>query len=60
MRPDFERCPFLVAWGMTHACLPACKHCCASAEPDPLPGELSTEEGLRLLEELATYTPASR
>ncbi|WP_119275389.1 TIGR04053 family radical SAM/SPASM domain-containing protein [Calidithermus roseus] len=57
MRPDFSRYPFLVAWEMTHACLLACKHCRASAEPDPLPGELSTEEGLRLLEELATYTP---
>lgn len=57
MRPDFDRYPLLVAWEMTHACLLACKHCRASAEPDPLPGELSTEEGLRLLEELATYTP---
>lgn len=57
MRPDFNRYPLLVAWEMTHACLLACKHCRASAEPDPLPGELSTEEGLRLLEELATYTP---
>jgi radical SAM protein len=42
---------------MTHACLLACKHCRACAEPDPLPGELSTEEGLWLLEELAAYTP---
>ncbi len=57
MRPDFDRYPFLVAWEMTHACALACKHCRASAEPDPLPGELTTTEALALLEELATYQP---
>ncbi len=57
MRPDFDRYPFLVAWEMTHACDLACKHCRASAEPDPLPGELTTEDAMRLLEELATYRP---
>jgi radical SAM protein len=57
MRPDFDRFPLLVAWEMTHACMLACRHCRASAEPEPLPGELSTEEGLALLRELATYSP---
>jgi MoaA/NifB/PqqE/SkfB family radical SAM enzyme len=57
MKPDLHRFPLLVAWEMTRACLLACLHCRASAEPDPLPGELSTEEGLKLLRELATYTP---
>ncbi|WP_298631150.1 TIGR04053 family radical SAM/SPASM domain-containing protein [uncultured Thermus sp.] len=57
MKPDLHRFPLLVAWEMTRACLLACLHCRASAVPDPLPGELTTEEGLRLLEELATYTP---
>ncbi|WP_018110797.1 TIGR04053 family radical SAM/SPASM domain-containing protein [Thermus igniterrae] len=57
MKPDLHRFPLLVAWEMTRACLLACVHCRASAEPDPLPGELTTEEGLRLLRELATYTP---
>ena len=54
---DFARYPYLVAWEMTHACLLACRHCRASAEPHPLPGELTTEEGLRLVEEVATYHP---
>ncbi len=57
MRPDFDKYPFLVAWEMTHACDLACKHCRASAEPDPLPGELTTEDAFRLLAELATYRP---
>ncbi len=56
-RPDFARYPYLVAWEVTNACLLACRHCRASAEPHPLPGELSTEEGLRLIEEVATYRP---
>ncbi len=56
-RPDFANYPYLVAWEVTHACLLACRHCRASAEPQPLPGELSTEEGLRLVEEVATYRP---
>ncbi len=57
MRPDFARFPFLVAWEMTRACPLACRHCRASAIPEPLPGELSTQEALALLRELATYTP---
>lgn len=57
MKPDFDRYPLLVAWETTHACLLACKHCRASAEPDPLPGELSTQEGLALIRELASYSP---
>jgi radical SAM protein with 4Fe4S-binding SPASM domain len=57
MRPDFSRYPLLVAWEMTQACPLVCQHCRASAVAEPPPGELSTEEGLRLLRELATYTP---
>lgn len=57
MKPDLHRFPLLVAWEMTKACLLACQHCRASAVPDPLPDELSTAEGLKLLRELATYTP---
>jgi len=57
MKRDFNLYPMLVAWEMTQACLLACKHCRASAEPNPLPGELSPEEGLKLLEELAGFDP---
>lgn len=57
MRPNFSQYPFLVAWEMTHACLMACKHCRASAEKNPLLGELSTEQGKTLLDELSTFEP---
>lgn len=46
---DFDQSPFLVIWETTQACLLACKHCRASAQPHPLPGELTTEEGKKLL-----------
>lgn len=50
---DFERSPFVAIWETTRACDLACRHCRAEAMPDPLPGELSTEEGFALLRELA-------
>jgi len=45
--------PRLVAWELTRACRLACAHCRAAAGPDRHPGELTTEEGFRLLENLA-------
>lgn len=54
---NFEKYPFLVAWEVTNACDLACRHCRASAQPCPLPGELSTREGLALIDELATFDP---
>jgi len=52
---DFERRPILVFWEVTRACLLACRHCRASAIPEPLPGELTHEQGLRLIESLAEF-----
>lgn len=40
----------LVAWEVTRACNLACKHCRASAMPNPFPGELSHEEAMNLLQ----------
>ena len=54
-RLDLERRPILVFWEMTRACLLACRHCRASAIAEPLPGELSTEEGERFLESLTGF-----
>jgi len=54
-RLDLERRPILVFWEITRACLLACRHCRASAIAEPLPGELSTEEGERLLESLTGF-----
>lgn len=46
--------PRLVFWEMTKACPLACVHCRATAQPGPLPGELSTAEGMRLIEDIAS------
>ena len=50
---DLNLTPFVAIWETTRACDLACRHCRAEAIPDALPGELSTAEGLRLLDELA-------
>jgi MoaA/NifB/PqqE/SkfB family radical SAM enzyme len=50
---DFHPAPFIVIWETTQACDLACVHCRAKAQPLPPPGELSHEEGLALLDEMA-------
>ncbi|MEJ2670876.1 MAG: radical SAM protein [Deltaproteobacteria bacterium] len=44
----------LLAWETTRRCNLACLHCRAAAGSGPYPGELSTAEGLKLLDDLAT------
>ena len=43
----------LVAWEVTRSCMLACRHCRAAAEKGPYPGELSTDECMKLLDSLA-------
>jgi radical SAM protein len=50
---DFARSPFLVIWETTQSCALACRHCRASAQPGRDPGELTTEEGLSLVDQVA-------
>lgn len=50
---DLSRSPFIVIWETTRACALACVHCRASAQLNPLPGELTPEEGLALVDEIA-------
>ncbi|MCL5412397.1 MAG: TIGR04053 family radical SAM/SPASM domain-containing protein [Candidatus Marsarchaeota archaeon] len=58
-RPNFGSKPVLVFWETTRACPLACRHCRASAIRDPMPGELSTAEGMRLIDSVAAFgTPA--
>jgi len=52
---SFERAPHLVFWEVTKACPLTCKHCRANAIDKPLPGELSTTEGKRLLEDISNF-----
>ena len=51
---DVAQAPFIAIWETTQACDLACLHCRAMAQPLPLPGELTHEEGLALIEEIAT------
>jgi radical SAM protein len=50
---DYSQQPFLVIWEVTQACDLACKHCRASAQPNRHPDELTTEEGKRLIDQIA-------
>src|SRR5437660_37348 len=51
----YEQRPQRVYWEVTRACDLACRHCRAEAAPDRDPNELTTAEGLRLLERLAAF-----
>lgn len=51
----YESKPLIVFWETTKACLLKCKHCRAKAIKEPLPGELSTEEGFRLIDQVKDF-----
>jgi len=50
---DFNQAPFLVIWETTQACDLTCRHCRASARPWRDPLELSTDEGRRVIDQVA-------
>src|ERR1039457_3036401 len=52
---DLDAAPFTIAWEVTRSCAYACLHCRADAQPRRDPGELSTEEGRRLIDQLAGF-----
>ncbi|WP_435129869.1 TIGR04347 family pseudo-SAM/SPASM protein [Halobaculum sp. D14] len=45
----------VVVWNLTKQCNLYCSHCYAAADTGTAPGELSTAEGKRLLDDLAAY-----
>ncbi|MCE4612863.1 MAG: TIGR04053 family radical SAM/SPASM domain-containing protein [Desulfurococcales archaeon] len=51
----FNEKPLLVFWETTKACLLKCLHCRAEAITEPLPGELTTEEALGLIDQVAGF-----
>lgn len=53
MSMDYNQTPFLVIWEVTQACDLSCVHCRAQAQPMALPGELSHEEGLDVIDQVA-------
>jgi radical SAM protein len=48
----FDAAPFMVFWETTRACDLVCRHCRSCAVPERSPSELTTAEGLRLLDEI--------
>jgi radical SAM protein len=52
---DFSRQPFVLAWELTRACNLACVHCRAEAQLKRDPAELSTDEAMRLIDDIASF-----
>ncbi len=52
---DVHQRPFLVIWESTRACQLVCQHCRADSQNEPHPLQLSTEEGKRLLDDIASF-----
>ena len=49
---DFDQTPFTVAWEMTRACALNCIHCRAEAQKKRNPQELTTPEGMQLIDQI--------
>lgn len=50
---NFDETPFIVIWETTQACDLACVHCRAKAQPNASPDQLTTAEGLALIDRIA-------
>lgn len=60
VRPEdfvYRRAPMIVYWELTNACALACRHCRATAMPDPAPGELTSAEAVAVLDEILRFGP---
>lgn len=54
----YDQSPHLVFWETTKACSLACRHCRASAQTSPLPGELTNDQGHDLIDQIADMAGA--
>ena len=52
---DFHKNPLMFYYETTRACDLVCKHCRASAQETPARDELSHEDAMRLIEQVATF-----
>jgi radical SAM protein len=52
---DFQRHPLMFYYEVTQACDLVCKHCRASAQEKPAPDEMSTEQSLALIDDVAKF-----
>ena len=50
---NFDEAPFLAIWEVTQSCDLACKHCRAAAQPIAHPDQLTTDEGMALIDQIA-------
>lgn len=50
---NYDETPFLAIWEVTQSCDLACKHCRAAAQPIAHPDQLTTEEGKKLIDQIA-------
>jgi radical SAM protein len=55
MRKDLSEAPVFVCWETTKACLLACRHCRAKAIRKAMPGELSREQGVKLIDQMLEF-----
>lgn len=55
VRQDVTQRPFLVIWEATRACQLVCQHCRADSQDQPHPLQLTTDEGKRLLDDIASF-----
>lgn len=54
---DFDERPVTVAWEITRACALACRHCRAEAIPQRDPRELTEQEALGVVDQIAELGP---
>jgi radical SAM protein len=52
---DYSSTPLNVYWEMTQACTLACRHCRATAVPEPHPRELNFDQGVGLLHQILEF-----
>jgi heme b synthase len=52
-----EQVPRLVAWELTNRCNLRCRHCRAADAGEAVPGELTHDEALALVDDMATFAP---
>ncbi|MBI5183391.1 MAG: TIGR04053 family radical SAM/SPASM domain-containing protein [Nitrospinae bacterium] len=55
IKRDFSRSPLLSFWEVTRACDLVCVHCRAEAQPDRDPRELTTQEGIELIDSISRF-----
>jgi AdoMet-dependent heme synthase len=52
---DFDEAPFLIEWEVTRACSLSCAHCRSEAIPRRDPQELTTGQGIQLIDQVRAF-----